>query len=236
MGGSEVPEAPASRAVLRQVPYFADLDAAGLARIEERLVERRYERGGVVFMEGGACQGLYVVRSGRVRIYKVSPEGREQVLMVAGPGETFNEVPNFDGGANPAGAEALEPSVLYLLPKADLLSIVETEPVVARAIMQVFASHLRHLTVLVEDLSFRSVTSRVAKILLGQMQRAETGARPARLSGRQARLTQQQMAAMAGTAREVVGRALKVLEQQGIIRVERGRTVVVDRERLADLV
>lgn len=224
-------EAPASQEVLRQVPYFAGLDEAGLARIEARLVERRYERGKVVFMEGGPCQGLYVVRSGRLRIFKVSAEGREQVLMVAGPGETFNEVPNFDGGTNPATAEALEPSVLYLLPRKDLLSIVETEPVVARAIMRVFASHLRHLTALVEDLSFRNVSSRVAKILLGQVQRAgvEVDVRPPRL-------TQQQMAAMAGTAREVVGRALKALEQQGVIRVERGRVVVVNPERLADLV
>jgi CRP-like cAMP-binding protein len=224
-------EDSASQAVLRQVPYFADLDEAGLARIEERLVERRYERGEVVFMEGGPCQGLYMVRSGRLRIFKVSAEGREQVLMVAGPGETFNEVPNFDGGTNPASAEALEPSVLYLLPKKDLLSIVETEPVVARAIMRVFASHLRHLTALVEDLSFRNVTSRVAKILLGQVQRAGVGA-----DARPPRLTQQQMAAMAGTAREVVGRALKAMEQQGVIRVERGRVVVVSPERLAGLV
>ena len=224
-------EAPTSQAVLRQVPYFADLDEAGLARIEERLLERRYQRGGVVFMEGAPCQGLYVVRSGRLRIFKVSAEGREQVLMVAGPGETFNEVPNFDGGANPATAEALEPSILYLLPKRDLLSIVETEPGVARAILRVFASHLRHLTALVEDLSFRNVTSRVAKILLGQVQRAGADA-----DARPPRLTQQQMAAMAGTAREVVGRALKALEQQGVIRVERGRVVVVSPERLADLV
>ena len=224
-------EAPTSQAVLRQVPFFAGLDEAGLARIEERLLERRYERGHVVFMEGGPCQGLYVVRSGRLRIFKVSAGGREQVLMVAGPGETFNEVPNFDGGTNPATAEALEPAVLYLLPKKDLLSIVETEPVVARAVMRVFASHLRHLTVLVEDLSFRNVTSRVAKILLGQVQQAGVGA-----EARPARLTQQQMAAMAGTAREVVGRALKALEQQGVIRVERGRVVVASPERLADLV
>jgi CRP/FNR family transcriptional regulator len=224
-------EAPTSQVVLRQVPYFAGLGEAGLARIQERLVERRYERGRVVFMEGGPCQGLYVVRSGRLRIFKVSAGGREQVLMVAGPGETFNEVPNFDGGTNPATAEALEPSVLYLLPKNDLLSIVETEPVVARAVMRVFASHLRHLTALVEDLSFRNVTSRVAKILLGRVQQAGVDA-----EARPARLTQQQMAAMAGTAREVVGRALKALEQRGVIRVERGRVVVVNPERLADLV
>jgi CRP/FNR family transcriptional regulator len=224
-------EAPTSQVVLRQVPYFAGLGEAGLARIQERLVERRYERGHVVFMEGGPCQGLYVVRSGRLRIFKVSAGGREQVLMVAGPGETFNEVPNFDGGTNPATAEALEPSVLYLLPKNDLLSIVETEPVVARAVMRVFASHLRHLTALVEDLSFRNVTSRVAKILLGRVQQAGVDA-----EARPARLTQQQMAAMAGTAREVVGRALKALEQRGVIRVERGRVVVVNPERLADLV
>jgi len=223
-----VPEAMASLAVLRQVPYFADLDAAGLARIEERLVERRYERGRVVFMEGGPCQGLYAVRSGRVRIFKVSPEGREQVLMVAGPGETFNEVPNFDGGSNPASAEALEPSVLYLLPKADLLSIVEAEPVVARAIIRVFASHLRHLTALVEDLSFRNVRSRVAKALLKWEDQ--------QVSGRVTpRLTHKQIAALAGTAREVVGRVVKSLEDQGALTIEHGHIARVDREKLIDV-
>lgn len=212
--------------LLRQIPYFAGLDDDALADIARSLLERRYRRGDIVFLEGERCQGLFIVGSGRVHIFKVSLEGREQVLMVAGQGETFNEVPVFDGGPNPASAQTMEASLLYLLPRDDLLRAVERYPVVARAIMSVFASHLRHLAALVEDLSFRNVTSRVARILLRQLEQEPTPAAP--------RLTQQQMAAMAGTAREVVSRALKALEQRGAVRIDRGRIIVTDREALMD--
>jgi CRP/FNR family transcriptional regulator len=189
-------------------------------------VQRSYERGDFVFHEGDDCDGLYIVKSGRVRVYKISPEGREQVLLVAEPGEAFNEVPVFDGGPNPASVEALEPTVLLLLPKSALLSVAEAEPEVGRAFTKVFASHLRRLALLVEDLSFKTVTGRVARILLDQLPASADGSPPRRL-------TQREIAAMAGTAREVVARALKALEQQGAIRIERGRIVVADRELLA---
>ena len=151
---------------------------------------------------------MYLVASRRVRIYKVSPEGREQVLLVAGPGETFNEVPVFDRGPNPATAEALEPAVLYLLPRDDLLALVAGYPAISRGIMRVFAFHLRHLTTLVEDLSFRNVRSRVAKALLKWEDAQASG-------GETRHLTHKQIAALAGTAREVVGRVVKSLEDRG---------------------
>ena len=217
--------------ILRQTPYFSDADELQLDAIARAVVERSYRRGDPVFLEGEACDGLYTVKSGRVRIYKISPEGREQVLLIAGPGDTFNEVPVFDGGPNPASVEALEPTILLLLPKSALLAMVEAQPKLARAFMRTFAARLRQLVGLVEELSFKTVTGRVARILLEQLpsSTAERSGQPPR------RLTQREIAAMAGTAREVAGRALKALEQQGAIRIERGRIVIVDRQRLAGL-
>ena len=218
--------------VLRETPYFADLERSQLGAIARVIVERSYRRGELVFHEGDTCDGLYVVKSGRARVYKTSLEGREQVLLVARPGETFNEVAVFDGGPNPASVQALEPTVLLLLPKKALLSIVDAQPEVGRAFMRVFASHLRRLMGLVEDLSFKTVTGRVARVLLEQLPSAhegQTDQSPPR------RLTQREIAAMAGTAREVVARALKALEQQEAIRIERGRIIIVDPELLASV-
>jgi CRP/FNR family transcriptional regulator len=217
--------------ILRQTPYFAGIDQSQVDAIAGAVVERSYRRGDAVFLEGHPCEGLYVVKSGRVRVYKISLEGREQVLLIAGPGDTFNEVPVFDGGPNPASVEALEPTVLLLLPKSMLLAMVESHPQLGRAFMRTFAMRLRQLVGLVEELSFKTVTGRVARILLEQLPTStdEGGNQPSR------RLTQREIAAMAGTAREVAGRALKALEQQGAIRIERGRIVIADREWLASL-
>ncbi|MBI2865526.1 MAG: Crp/Fnr family transcriptional regulator [Chloroflexi bacterium] len=212
--------------VLRSIPYFAELSGQDLDRVRAFSVERSYERGDVVFLEGGPCEGLHVVESGRVRIFKTSAEGKEQVLMIAGPGQTFNEVPVFDGGPNPASAEAIDLSVLLLLPKERLLTLVRENPTLALTVTKVFAGRLRHLTRLVEDLSFRHVIGRVCKILLEHA--PQEG--PAGQVG--PRLTQQEMAAMAGTAREIVSRALRSLEREGIVRLERGRIVILNRKAL----
>lgn len=217
---------------LRKTPYFADLGQAQLTTIASAVLQRRYERGDFVFHEGDVCEGLYVVESGRVRVYKISAEGREQVLLIAEAGEAFNEVAVFDDGPNPASVEALEPTELLLIPKNDLLSIAAAEPEVARAFTRVFASHLRRLAFLVEELSFKTVTGRVARILLEQLPAAGGDAASASAPHR---LTQREIAAMAGTAREVVARALKALEQQGALRIERGRIVIADRDLLEQL-
>ena len=215
--------------LLRQTPYFTGLSDAELERIRPLLRERSYERGEIVMLEGDPCDAIYFVASGRVKVFKTSPEGKEQLLRIMRPGESFNEVPVFDGGSNPASAEAMDAAVLYLIHQEDMHRLMQQMPALSDNIIRVLASRLRHLVGLVEDLSFRHVTARVAKILL---QHARDATAP---SGSQ-RLTQQQMATMAGTAREMVGRALKGLEQAGAIRMERGRIVIIDRsllERLA---
>ena len=211
--------------MLRQIPLFATLSAADLAHVAAMTVERHYERGDIILLEGDLGGALHYVRSGLVKVFKTSVGGKEQVLRLIAAGHTFNDVPALDGGPNPASAAAMEPSVVYVIRRAELRHLIVTRPKVAEAIVQTLASALRHLVALVEDLSLRHVTARVAKILLEQ---------EASFQDEQHlyHLTQQEMAALAGTAREVVGRALKELEAAGAIEMRQGRAVVVSRERI----
>ncbi|HEX5545979.1 MAG TPA: Crp/Fnr family transcriptional regulator, partial [Ktedonobacterales bacterium] len=221
---------PVESEELRKASLFAPLSEDDMARVAAVTVERRYERGDIIILEGDRGGALYFVRSGLVKVFKSSPGGKEQVLRLIEAGRTFNDVPALDAGPNPASAAALEPSIVYATGGAELRRLISERPGVALATVQALAGALRHLVALVEDLSFRHVTARVAKILIEQD--ASVGASGA--SGKAThRLTQQEMAAMAGTAREMVGRALKELEATGAIRIQRGRITVVSRERLA---
>lgn len=217
---------PVDIEVVHQIPLFVTLSRDELVHVSAMAIERHYERGDIILLEGEMGGALHYVQNGLVKVFKTSPEGKEQVLRLIGEGHTFNDVPVLDGGPNPASAEAMEASDVYIMRRVDLRELILTRPEVAEAVVQTLASALRHLVVLVEDLSLRHVTARVAKILLDQETiRGET-------SQQGYRLTQTEMAAMAGTAREVVGRALKVLEAAGAIKMRQGRVVVLNHERL----
>jgi CRP/FNR family transcriptional regulator len=203
--------------------FFDDLAPDDLAALGASMFQRQYPAGQIVLLEGAASSVLYVVQAGRLKLYKTSARGREQVLRLLRPGDMFNEVAVFDEGPNPASAQAIEDCTLYLLRRRDLLRFVAERPGIALAITRTFARRLREALALVEDLAFRDVTSRLAKILLED----QHGGAP--------RLTQELLAAMAGSRREVVGRALKALSQEGAVRLERGRIHVRDREALERL-
>jgi len=215
---------PAPTDFLKSVPYFSGLGTREMERIRKEAVELSFSPGEILFLEGEPCRGLYLVYSGRIRVFKSSPEGREQVLLIAKRGDSFNDVPVFDGGPNPASSSALEPSVVYLIPKGALLALVADCPP-ALAILKVFSARLRHLTSVVEDLSFRSVVNRMARLLL-ELAVVKGGTAPV------PRLTQEEMAARVGSVRDVIGRALKALEAAGAIRLEGHRIYVIDPEKL----
>jgi CRP-like cAMP-binding protein len=217
---------PVSADELRALPssFFSALAADDLDALGAAMFQRSYPAGQVVLLEGAASSVLYVVHAGRLKLFKTSPKGREQVLRLLRPGDMFNEVSVFDEGPNEASAQAIEDCTLYLLRRRDLVRFVSERPGIALAVTRSFARRLREALALVEDLAFRDVASRLARILLqGQ-------------EGRGPRLTQELLAAMAGSRREVIGRALKALSIEGAIKVERGRIHVLDRaalERLA---
>ena len=213
---------------VKGIPYFQDLEPRTLERIRTAMFEVQAGKGQLLFSEGEPAEAMYGVRSGQVKIFKLSPDGREQVLRIAGPGECFNEVPIFDGGPNPANAQALEPTRLWGIRRTDMQRVLQEHPAVAFGFLKAFAGKLRYFTRKVEDLSFRSVTSRVAKLLLEIAEDDDSGG--LRLPPR---FTQQEMANVVGTAREMIGRAFKVLEKEGAIKMDRHRVVIVSRAALA---
>jgi CRP/FNR family transcriptional regulator len=203
--------------------FFDDLAPEDLEAVGAVMLKRQYPAGQIVLLEGAASSVLYFVQAGRLKLYKTSPRGREQVLRLLRPGDMFNEVAVFDEGPNPASAQAIEDCTLFLLRRRDLMRFVAERPGIALAITRTLARLLREALALVEDLAFRDVTSRLARILL----EGQDGTAP--------RLTQELLAAMAGSRREVVGRALKALSLEGAVKLERGRIHVLDRKALQRL-
>lgn len=190
-------------------------------------IEKSFGRGDIIVYEGEPAEAIYFVVSGAVKEFKTSAEGKEQILKIVRPGDPFNDVPVFDDEPIPSSAEAMGPVVLYELRKDDLKDLLEKHPQIDTNTIRILAGRVRHLVSLVEDLSFRQVIGRVARILL---ENAGDG------TGSGQRLTQQEMAAMAGSAREVVSRSLKSLEDGGVIRLERHKIVITDKDTLRDMV
>lgn len=207
-------------AFLKSLPYFADLPERALAALAARAYPRTYARGELIILEGEEADAAHFVVSGQVRVYMLSPEGREQVLDRLGPGQALNLVPIFDGQPNPASAEAVNAATVLALPREDLLAAVRQNPSLAEALLADLASRLRRLAGLAADLSFRTVRARLARYLLRQ------AGRPGR------RLTQAEMAAELGTVRDVVGRTLADFQAEGLIDVERHRIIIRDRAGL----
>ncbi len=212
--------------LLRKVPYFADLDNDSFEAVRRAVFQKQIERGEIIIYEGEPATALYFVGAGVVKVFKTSPEGKEQIISVVRPGELFNDISVFDGGPSPAGAQALSAVDLYGIRKEDIADILKQHPQTALSFIRMIAKRVRQLLELVEDLSFRRVLSRVARILLEYS---------ADRSEPRHRLTQQDIAAMAGTAREVVGRSLKNLEELKLIRMESRRVVIRDRQAMQKL-
>ena len=189
--------------LLSSSPYFAGLSQSELDFVVELMFEKTAEKGQIVIWEGEPSEALYFVASGAVKCFKVSEEGKEQTLRIVLPGDSFNDVAVFDGRPNPFSAEAMTSVVLYGITKESMERILDRYQKVVFNALQVLAKRIRHLVELIENLSFRRVVNRVAKMLLEHAGDG-TGPRP--------RLTQQEMAAIVGTAREVVGRSLKTLQ------------------------
>jgi CRP-like cAMP-binding protein len=212
---------------LKTIPHFLGAGAEVLDTAGRLMFARKLGRGDIVLLEGGPAEAMFFVVSGAVKVFKTSPDGKEQILNIVRPGESFNDISVFDGGANPASAQAMVEVLLYGLNRKDLEDILQQHPQIALNVVRIMVKKVRQLLSLVEDLSFRHVTGRVARILL-EYAAERTGSRP--------RLTQQEMAAMAGTAREVVGRSLKSLEESGAIKLERHRVVISNKEALRQMV
>jgi CRP-like cAMP-binding protein len=216
--------------LLAQMPYFSGLDSRTLNDIARTVRRRTLEAGETILVEGKPCEGLYFVIEGQVRLIRGSAEGREHVLRVLGPGATFNDIAVIDGGPNSDGAVAVGAATVGFIPKANMTVLIDRYPQVAKAALKLLSSRQRTLGNIVEDLALRDVTTRVARLLLGCMgQHAHIVEQAPDAC---AHITHQEIASMVGSVREVVQRALKALERDGAIALERTRIRIRDQAKL----
>src|SRR5919202_2120283 len=205
------------------IPLFRSLPIGAREALGRVLQDRRYRPGQYLIHQDCAPEGLFVICEGRVRLGRIAPDGGEQVLKMAGPGELFNAEPLFDGGPTPASARAMSPVRALLLPSAVLVALIGNHPSIALLLLRELSARQRELVILLEDLHFRSVRARLAGVLLRE---ARDGA---------AAITQQELAERAGTVREIAGRTLRDMQQEGLVRLLRGQVMVLDLEGLRNV-
>jgi CRP/FNR family transcriptional regulator len=209
----------------------------GLNETERQMVVRRARRkhfaaGELLFQEGDLCAGLHIVASGRVRIFKSSASGREQVLAIEGPGSTVAELPVFDGGNYPASAIALDATEIVFLPREEFRSFCLECPEVALKVLAAVGKRLRKLVELIEELSFTTVRQRLAATLVRLAK--STGVKSGEGLSFDLPDSHQEMAHKMGTVRELVSRNLTRLAAEGMIRVDGKHIVVRDLHRLEE--
>jgi CRP/FNR family transcriptional regulator len=206
---------------LRQNSYFSGLSEQSLTTLIQGMQLFSYAPGEVICWQGEECSGFYMIRKGNVKLFKISPRGREFIIRVLVEGSSFNEVPVFDQGINPVNVGALEMSEVLLVTKDEIQRVLQNDPSAARYFIENLCGNLCNLISKVEELSFHQVTNRLARLIVQMPEEQLLGLSTPRI-------TQDQMAARLGTVREVVARSLRELERSGAIRVNRRHIEVLN--------
>lgn len=220
--------------LLHEIPLFGELDDDALRQLSARCASRSVPAGTVLFTTGEECRGLYMIESGRVRIYRTDPAGREQVLHVEGAGKAVAELPMFDGGPYPASAITIENCQLVFLPIGAFEQLYRSQPDIAQAVIRALGRRLRHLVHLTETLAFRDVAARLAMLLAGYAERSGVATPDGVVI--ELRRTQEELAHEIGTARESVSRAMKQLRRKRLVEsLGDNRWLIPDVQRLRAL-
>ena len=217
---------------LESVPCFASLSPEAMRRLLDSVMEQSFAKGKIIMLEGDPCPGLFVMKSGSVKLYRTSPEGEEQIVRIVRTGECFECVPFFDGGPNPVSAQALELSTAYFITASDFKSLLSTCPETVLQIVPILAMRLRSFLNVIEDFSFRTVYSRLAKLLyqLSEQQDELLVISPSLA------LNQQQLACILGCSRQMLNSSLQKFVKSGVVKIEGNRIVVLKPETLQELV
>jgi CRP/FNR family transcriptional regulator len=216
--------------VLKRVPIFSGLSDQEFAFLAARLVQRSFHAGELIFSEGDACAGLYIVKTGNVRIFKSSAGGREQVLTIDGPGNSIAEIPVFDGGSYPASAQAITDCNLFFFSRQDFQALCLQHPQVALKVLRIVGARLRRLVNIIEELSFTTVRHRLIALLL-RLGKAE-GVQNGDSVTVTLPMNNSELAAQIGTVRELVSRNLSRLQAEGLIVVDSRALEIPSLKRL----
>jgi len=217
---------------LAAIPVFGGLDEEGLSNLSRGMRIRRFRRGETVFHVGDPGDALFIVMSGSIKITLPADSGDEAILATLRPGDFFGELALLDGAPRSATAIAIEATETYVLPRDRFRDLIATEPVMRDALLATMAAEVRRLTHHVEELNFLDITGRLTSRLARLAN--ESGATPQpdgsiRLAGP---LTQGDLAAMIGCTRQSVNKLLGMFTDDGLIRLERDRIVVLNLDGL----
>jgi CRP/FNR family transcriptional regulator len=220
-------------AVLTKTALLSGLTAAELQLLAARTVRRPFQTGELLFSEGEPCHGLHIIARGKVRIFKTSLGGREQVLAVNTPGESVAELPVFDGGPYPASAVAIEDTEIAFISRRDFQAYCMEHPAVALKVLATVGARLRRLVGIIEELSFTTVRQRLISALVRLAE--SDGKRTERGIEFQLPASHQELASQLGTVRELISRNLMRLQAEGLLDVDARQIVLKNKDGLSAL-
>lgn len=219
--------------VLEQAALLSSLSREEVHTLAARTVRKLFSTGELLFSEGEPCRGLYIIARGKVRIFKTSVNGREQVLGVNTPGESVAELPVFDGGTYPASAIATEETEVAFISQRDFHAYCLEHPEVALKVLSVVGARLRRLVGIIEELSFTTIRQRLIAMLVKLAQ--SDGKQTDRGIEIQLPATHQELANQLGTVRELISRNLMRLQAEGLLDVDARQIIVRDLKGLSSL-
>ena len=215
--------------IMGQSTLFRGLPAEELRQLERIGELREYEKGDMLFGEGKEGVGFYVVAGGQVKVFKMSFDGREQILHILGQGDPVGEVPVFAGMTYPANAQAMGKAALYFFPRKKLIELYRESPSLAMNMLAVLSRRLREFTVLIENLSLKEIPQRLATYLVHQQSLKPVSARV------KLNVTKGVLSNILGTSQETLSRVLGKMSQEGLIEVQGKEISILDMERLKSL-
>jgi CRP-like cAMP-binding protein len=220
--------------IFKKYPLFIGLDEKGIKKVEGIANLKAIKKGAVLFTQGDGAHGFYLVISGKIKIYRLSPQGQEYIMRIVGPGDTVAEAAVFSGNNYPASAEAIEDSSLYYLSKSDFLVLIQESPQLALNMMTGLSQLLRQLAQQVEDLSLKEVSARLARFLLEEAQKVSQGLAHDGLKIPLA-LKKSLLASRLGTIGETLSRTLAKLKQKEVIEIQKNVIILKNVQFLREI-
>jgi CRP/FNR family transcriptional regulator, dissimilatory nitrate respiration regulator len=220
--------------IFKKYPLFIGLDEKGVKKVEGIANLKAIKKGAVLFTQGDGAHGFYLVISGKIKIYRLSPQGQEYIMRIVGPGDTVAEAAVFSGNNYPASAEAIEDSSLYYLSKSDFLVLIQESPQLALNMMTGLSQLLRQLAQQVEDLSLKEVSARLARFLLEEAQKVSQGLAHDGLKIPLA-LKKSLLASRLGTIGETLSRTLAKLKQKEVIDIQKNVIILKNVQFLREI-
>jgi len=215
--------------LIANILFFKGLSDEELQSIHRIASERTYQRNQIVFSDGEEGTGFFLVVTGKIKVFKMSPEGKEQILHILGPGEPVGQVPVFAGASFPANAQAITKSRLLFFQRQAFVDLIQARPSMALNMLAILSNRLREFTLQIENISLKEVPARLASYLL-YLSQEQQGAQRLQLN-----ISKAQLASIIGTIPETLSRILSRMSAKNLIGVNGREIQLLDRDKLAAL-